>query len=484
MGMLNFLRGGKKTVETKSDLNDKKKPTFVSVDNVSIIIKPKLPKTPDGKIIFYDLSGNRISKIPRKKRDISTGINCYLGLKKYKNCERWEPIDSKEVEKYLSSENSIRKKFINDHSTSVSYRKKKKEFIKKNKVDDSQHNKYLKTIRNKIDDLVEKYKNESWMMSSKEVNKKRNSFFNNRFKMNIDKYLLDREVYFGVKGNNNGGIIFFSIKKSPILSFMNLGDSDDYDNEGHPRSFFPYSLTGKIPGYYIRFIDKPDNEVSLSLADDSDGIYFSSEQYPKKVSLKPGAVKFIKGLLMIIEEELITNNKQTRNSFLSKYDKDGNGVLDIVDSGGNLSKLVKKNQKKIIENDKNHLNDLIKLSIFLKTKRKNIQSLYDNLEDSAEDFDKVSTTIEIQIKAYSKLAQLSMRMVNCLIEDDLYTYLEIHNGFEAMGVFRSSFENELSYQLRDIGSNMHKILNSINEMDSNIASNLNQLSHQLELLED
>ena len=41
---------------------------------------------------------------------------------------------------------------------------------------------YRKSIKSKIVDLIEKYKNESWMMSAKEVNKKRNSFFDNRFK--------------------------------------------------------------------------------------------------------------------------------------------------------------------------------------------------------------------------------------------------------------------------------------------------------------
>tara|TARA_B100000963_G_scaffold47053_1_gene35344 strand:- start:1333 stop:2913 length:1581 start_codon:yes stop_codon:yes gene_type:complete len=347
---------------------------------------------------------------------------------------------------------------------------------------------YHKSIRSKIDVLVEKYKNESWMMSAKEVNKKRNSFFDNRFKVNIihDLKDLNNEIYCGVNGSNSGGIILFSDKDWPTLSMMNLGDSDHHlstgnDDPGNRSNVFLY---GNIRGYNIRFMEFDDTETFPILDDDSDGIYFGSTQYPRKVSLKKGAVKFVKELLEIVEEERVNSNKQKRNSFLSKYDKDGNGVLDIVDSGGDLSELVKKNQKKITEHDKNYLDALIKLSIFLKTKRKNIQSLFDNLEGSSKDFDKVLDTIKIQIEAYSKLALLSMRMVNCLIEDDLFTYLEIYNGFEAMGVFRSSFENELSSQLKDIGSNMGEIINSINEMDSNITSGLDDLSDQLYRLED
>lgn len=351
-----------------------------------------------------------------------------------------------------------------------------------------QHDENKKSIRSKIDALVEKYKNESWMMSAKQVNKKRNSFFDNRFKVNIEHDLkaLNYEIYCGVNGSNSGGIILFSSKDSPHLRMTNLGDSDNHLTSGNddPVNRSNVFLSGNIKGYYIRFMESDDTETFPILDDDSDGIYFGSNRYPKKVSLKKGAVKFVKELLEIVQEERVNSNKQKRNSFLSKYDKDGNGVLDIVDSGGDLSELVKKNQKKIIENDKNYLNALIKLSIFLKTKRKNIQSLFDTLEDSAENFEEVSTTIEIQIEAYSKLALLSMRMVNCLIEDDLFTYLEIYNGFEAMGVFRSSFENELSSQLKDIGSNMSEIINSINEMDSNITSGLDDLSDQLDRLED
>lgn len=348
------------------------------------------------------------------------------------------------------------------------------------------YNENLKSIRSKIDVLVEKYKNESWMMSAKEVNKKRNSFFDNRFKVNLDDIDTDlkNQIYCGVNGSNSGGIILFSSKDSQ-MSILNLGDSDNStrgndDTLNRSRVY----LYGNIRGYDIRFMEFDDTETFPILDKDSDGIYFKSTEYPRKVSLKKGAVKFVIELLEIVEEQRISFNKQSKNSFLSKYDKDGNGVLDIVDSGGDLSELVKKNQKKITEHDKNYLDALIKLSIFLKTKRKNIQSLYDTLEESDENFDEVSTTIEIQIEAYSKLALLSMRMVNCLIEDDLFTYLEIYNGFEAMGVFRSSFENELSSQLKDIGSNMGEIINSINEMDSNITSGLDDLSDQLYRLDD
>jgi len=356
---------------------------------------------------------------------------------------------------------------------------------------------YRKSIKSKIVDLIEKYKNESWMMSAKEVNKKRNSFFDNRFK-SYKKLVNDDEILCGVNGSNSGGLIvsdYYEVSQITLLgdlenpTLTSYGRKKEDYKKDDVTNWRDVKLEGNINGSNIRFDEDAGTfelhkSVSMSSADLADGVYFGSGRYPHKVSLKKGAVKFVKELLEIADEERVNSNKQSKNSFLSKYDKDGNGVLDIVDSGGDLSELVKKNQKIIIEQDKNYLNELIKLSIFLKTKRKNIQSLFDSLEGSLKDFDEVLDTIKIQIETYSKLASLSMRMVNCLIDDDLFTYLEIYNGFESIGVFRSSFENELSSQLKDIGSNMGEIINSINEMDSNITSNLDEISSQLDTLND
>ena len=75
---------------------------FSSLDEVSVIISPKQTNSETKKVTFYDLSGNRVTKIPSGKRDIAIRNKCYLGLKAYKNSERWEPVDPNEVDKYLN----------------------------------------------------------------------------------------------------------------------------------------------------------------------------------------------------------------------------------------------------------------------------------------------------------------------------------------------------------------------------------------------
>ena len=60
---------------------------FSSLDEVSVIISPKQTNSDNTKVTFYDLSGNRETKIPSGKRDIAIRNKCYLVLKAYKNSE-------------------------------------------------------------------------------------------------------------------------------------------------------------------------------------------------------------------------------------------------------------------------------------------------------------------------------------------------------------------------------------------------------------
>ena len=78
---------------------------YYKPEETGIIVKPF---EKNGNINFYDLCNNRITKIPRTPRDISTNNSCYLGLKKFKNSERWVPIQREEVEKNLDNESFVK----------------------------------------------------------------------------------------------------------------------------------------------------------------------------------------------------------------------------------------------------------------------------------------------------------------------------------------------------------------------------------------
>ena len=61
-------------------------------------------KSKSGKIFFYDLMGNRVSKIPRSKRDLAVQHDCFLGQKSSGNVVKWVPVKKSEVEAYLDEQ--------------------------------------------------------------------------------------------------------------------------------------------------------------------------------------------------------------------------------------------------------------------------------------------------------------------------------------------------------------------------------------------
>ena len=98
-----------KTTSPKSvNTNKPSSSKFYSCDEVTVIIKPKVIPSPrikgETETHFYDLSGIRVTKIPRTKRNICLKNDCYLGLKN----ERWVEINSDEVENKLNDSEFIK----------------------------------------------------------------------------------------------------------------------------------------------------------------------------------------------------------------------------------------------------------------------------------------------------------------------------------------------------------------------------------------
>ena len=105
-----LIYGEKKTPNIKKSNN---KIQYSDVNEVTIIIYPK--KTNTGNVFFYDIKGNRVSKIPRGKRDLSMQYNCYLGKKRLKNSERWMPIKKDDVDKNLNDNEFVLKHSMPDN---------------------------------------------------------------------------------------------------------------------------------------------------------------------------------------------------------------------------------------------------------------------------------------------------------------------------------------------------------------------------------
>jgi hypothetical protein len=171
------------------------------------------------------------------------------------------------------------------------------------------------------------------------------------------------------------------------------------------------------------------------------------------------------------------NTKQ--NSFINELDKDGNGQLDTIQINDDFVKIVKKHQSKIVDIDKNYVQQFVKISNYQKQKRTNLQSIFEYLSKT-ENEDELGSYVEHlkeQVHSYELIILHSLNMVTSLINDDMFTFYEIHESFDKLGMFNSNHENEVSQSLKNIDVGISVLMNSINKMERNIVSELNNLSY-------
>ena len=263
-------------------------------------------------------------------------------------------------------------------------------------------------------------------------------------------------------------------------------ESSEIEKKG--SSFF--SSKGKVTYYNCSFFP-----MYLNDEDDEDS-------YKERQNYKWFLVKISKSIISIndeeysllnnifllitklIEEVKIINNKKINNlkknqtSLINELDKDGNKEVDLVD-GESFNKLLTKNQKSIIEIDKNYIQKFVKISMYLKTKKSNTQKIFDSIKDTKNDkeLNELVNLLKNQIHTYELLVFHSINMITSLVESDLMTFYEIYECFDQLGVFNSNWENEVSNKLTDIGDGIKDLMYSIYQMENKIVNSISNLTY-------
>jgi len=176
------------------------------------------------------------------------------------------------------------------------------------------------------------------------------------------------------------------------------------------------------------------------------------------------------------------NQKQEKllgsiESFKTEFDRDKNGEIDLVDN--DLMKLLSKNQEIIIDLDKNYIHQFIKVSNFIKTKKANIQKIFDSLEEtqSEHELEVNIDFIKNQIHTYELLVFHSINMVGSIGNKDLITFYEIYEVFDKLGIYTSNWENEVSERLSNIDGKLNDLLQAIYDMESSVVNEISNLSY-------
>ena len=68
-------------------------------------------------------------------------------------------------------------------------------------------------------------------------------------------------------------------------------------------------------------------------------------------------------------------------------------------------------------------------------------------------------------------------MVTCLVEDDMFTFYEIHESFDKLKIFKSDHEREVSEKLTNIEIGIYDLMSSIRSMERNVINELGYLSY-------
>lgn len=210
-----------------------------------------------------------------------------------------------------------------------------------------------------------------------------------------------------------------------------------------------------------------DIEILKAFIDDLNSIAAKFDlDMQKEVTDKKNKVK--------IEQEQL---KVSKRSILQELDKDKNGEIDLIEN--DFNKLLSKYQKQVIGIDKNYIHQFVKVSNYIKTKKSNIQKIFESIEKTSSkvELDERLNLLKNQIHTYELLVFHSINMISALVSEDLITFYEIYESFDKIGIYNSNWENEVSDKLSTIGNKLNDLLLSIYEMENKIVSEISYLNY-------
>lgn len=183
----------------------------------------------------------------------------------------------------------------------------------------------------------------------------------------------------------------------------------------------------------------------------------------------------------IEEENRIKKLKKSQSNVLSELDKDGNGVVDTIE-GDDFNLLLKKHQKTIVEIDRDYVQKFVKVSSYLKTKKVNIQSIFNSIKETPnqEVLNEYAEILKDDIHTYNLILYSSLNMIVSLIEDDMITFYEIYEQFDNLNMFESKYEKDMSQKLTNVGDGLHNLMHEIRSMGNKISNSIDELSYVTE----
>ena len=265
---------------------------------------------------------------------------------------------------------------------------------------------------------------------------------------------------------SNGKTFEGNYKVLPIEDFEKLIiKTNDISSDG-------VFLNGQRVGYFHRQSINPWNEISDIIKSSILPYFFKKLKEEEDRFLEQDRLQ---------EEQRLKELQVSQTNVLSELDKDGNGEVDVIE-GNDFNTLLKKHQKSIVEVDRNYVQQFVKVSSYLKTKKGNIQSIFNSIKDTPnqEVLNKYVEILKGEIHTYNLILFNSLNMIVSLVEDDMITFYEIHEMFDTLNMFDSKHEKDVSQRLTNIGDGLESLMYEIRDMGNQISNSIQELSYVTE----
>lgn len=164
-----------------------------------------------------------------------------------------------------------------------------------------------------------------------------------------------------------------------------------------------------------------------------------------------------------------------------ELDSDNDNTIDIIQHDNEFTKILKSNQKVVLEFEKSENRDFtkqfVKLSRFLLEKESNLQKIYLRVSDinQLEFFENVKENLLNQIHFYNVLRINSLQMLSSFLDDDRITFYEIYEKFDKLGVWNTNFENQLLSKIDLLNSNIDTLILELSDMSDSIDNSISEL---------
>ena len=234
-------------------------------------------------------------------------------------------------------------------------------------------------LSKELQEFYENNKDNNLLLSNEEVKKKSRSMFNSGGFNKIRTSYIN-ETVFGLKV----GVVF---TKNGIISSKHSKSIFLYDEIVNSLKItegaVSYIYILRIKGNVEILISKPEFRSKQGFKEDinllSNFILAVSVKVKNhlKIRLEKEKLELDKSQEQqrLKEDKRLKRLQVSQTNVLSELDKDGNGEVDVVE-GNDFNTLLKKHQKSIVEVDRNYVQQFVKVSSYLKTKKGNIQSIF------------------------------------------------------------------------------------------------------------